>query len=172
MGRGLKFLFFGFIAFIAFLLTYFFLAEEPVMGKIEDTNGFGDKSLTTITEENILMQDITYMGLEETKKENGDVVFSGEDFNGVYRVILVNNIFRGDFSIPVLDFEVTGGNFSMAFIHNNKIVEYVDPADEHLLELKDVSGYISLVIAGESANFEFTLPGELYDDYKVILVRR
>lgn len=133
---------------------------------IEDTNGADNYALQSITDEDIISLGTGSMGVgTKTNKISGMTEIYSEKFTGVYEVLYTNLLGKSDFLINIHAFEINGGNFKMVVVHNDEIVATLTPenADEYLLE--DVSGKVSLVIAGESADFSFKMSNFDYDSF-------
>ena len=133
---------------------------------IEDTNGAEDVSLQTITDEDIINMSTGSIGGPEISRSvlTGDTVeFSAEKFTGVYEILYDNYILPSDFVLDLTAYEIYGGNFKMVVVHNDEIVAVLEPDlfVEYLLE--DVTGTVSLRIAGESASFSFSMSEMEYD---------
>lgn len=135
---------------------YSFLTSD--LKHIEDTNGPDDYTLTTITDENIIKQDMGALNINKsTGLLNDGVTFKSNKFTGVYRVFTTNFLFGSDFQMDLAGFWVNGGNFKMAIVNNDEIIAVVEPGMFAEVLLHDLKGSFSLIIAGESADFEFTL---------------
>ncbi|MBQ7875552.1 MAG: hypothetical protein IJ306_10455 [Oscillospiraceae bacterium] len=147
----------GVIAGIIVLVLFIFDDFEH----IEDTNGPDDYSLTTITDENIINLDMGSLGGPRKHKELfSNTTYSAEKFSGVCE-IYGENIVANRMEFYVNHAEVNAGNFRIVIVVDDEIVH--DFTLNELTQsyvLEDVSGYVALRIAGESADFEF--------DYDVI----
>jgi len=139
---------------------------------IEDTNGPDDPTLTTITDENITKLDmgalnpiqISASGLTVGNLNVSNFTrFSSENFTGVYEVLYDNFILPSDFMLSLSSFTVTSGNFKMAVVHDGQIVATLEPGESVEYLLRDVTGTVSLRIAGESAAYEFFMAPHDYD---------
>lgn len=144
------------IALIVIAVPWFLSSD---LEHIEDTNGPDDYSLTTITDKDIIDCD---MGSLNHKKEtqplfNDGITFSSDKFTGVEEIFVINYIGKSDFMLNVTSFEVTGGNFKMAVVHNGEIVATIEPDMFAECSLEDIKGTVALRIAGESAKFSFFL---------------
>ena len=137
------------------------------IGPIEDINGPDDYSLNTITEENIIERDIAATGFKKSDGFFSDgITFSADAFSGVSEIMCTTMLFDSDFSLDVTNFEINSGNFMIAVVNDGEIVAVIDPENPSC-DLKDVNGALSLVIAGESADFSFYLPGWFCDIYGI-----
>ena len=133
--------------------------------KIEDTNGPDNFALHTITDQNILLRDLRSAGsgIKTSGLLSKTVEFSSKDFSGVVEILWTDMI-AGDFVLDLLEYEVTGGNFRMVVIHEDKIIADIEPGTTQIL-LEDVKGHISLRIAGESAAYRFTMSEVEYNTF-------
>ena len=145
---------------------YSFLTGD--LEHIADTNGPDNYALTTITDENIINQDIGALNVKKsTGLLNDGITFSSELFTGVYRVFQTNFLFDSDFQMDLAGFYVNSGNFKMVVVHNGEIIATVEPGLFATCELSDLNGSFELVIAGESADFEFTLDRLFCEQYDI-----
>ena len=136
-------------------------------GPIEDTNGPDDYSLNTITNENIIKRDIGSLGFKKSDSFFKDgITFSADAFSGVCEIMHTYMLFDSDFALDVSHFEINSGNFMIAVVNNDEIVAVIDPENPSC-DLTDINGDVSLVIAGESAEFTFYLPGWFCDIYGI-----
>ncbi len=123
---------------------------------IEDTNGADNYNLQTITDANIINRDIGAMGLNtSTDSITNTTSYSSKKFTGVEE-IYGENITTNRMEFNINHAQVTEGNFKIALLVNDKIVHEFklnELMQTHVIE--NVSGYVSLRIAGESANFMF-----------------
>ena len=133
---------------------------------IEDINGAEITGLNTITDANIINQDLGALGVCVTRNNITNMVeISSKKFSGVYEVLYANLIGKSDFYVNLYDMHINGGNFKMVVVHDGKIVATLTPenCDEYILE--DISGTVSLVIAGECADFSFKMTQFDYDEF-------
>ena len=151
---------------VVVICGYSFLTSD--LKHIEDTNGPDDYTLTTITDENIIKQDMGALNVSKsTGLLNDGVTFKSDKFTGVYRVFQTNFFFDSDFLMDVAGFWVNGGNFKMCIVNDEKIIATVEPGMFATCELSDLNGSFELVIAGESADFEFTLDRVFCEQYGI-----
>lgn len=151
---------------VVVICGYSFLNSD--LKHIEDTNGPEDYTLTTITDENIIKQDMGALNVSKsTGLLNDGVTFKSDKFSGVYRVFQTNFFFDSDFLMDVAGFWVNSGNFRMCIINDGKIIATVEPGMFATCELSDLNGSFELVIAGESADFEFTLDRLFCEQYGI-----
>lgn len=145
---------------------YLFLTSD--LEHIEDTNGPDNYALTTITDENITKQDMGALNINKsTGLLNDGVTLKSDKFTGVYRVFTTNFLFGSDFQMDLAGFWVNGGNFKMAIVNNDEIIATVEPGMFAEVLLHDLNGSFSLVIAGESADFEFSLDRLFCEQYGI-----
>lgn len=146
--------------------AYFFLIDS--MEHIEDANGPDNYALAVITDENIIKQD---MGALNVKKSTGllndGITFSSKKFSGVHRVFVTNFFLNSDFHMELAGFWVNDGNFRMCIVNEGKIIADVEPGMFPEVLLHDLNGSFELVIAGESADFEFTLDRWFCEQYGI-----
>ena len=132
---------------------------------IEDTNGDGDRSLTMITDQDIIERKMGSMGLRKsTNNLNNTICFSSNKFTGVYEIMWTNVIFSSGLRIDWMNYEVNAGNFKMVVLVDGQIAAVAEPGVD-CVELGEVKGDVSLVIAGESANFSFEMFQSEYNSY-------
>ena len=159
---------FGIIAVVVFVavFAYFFLGSN--LEPIEDINGPDNYELAVITDENIIKQDMGAMNVsKKTGLLNSGITFSSKNFNGVYRVFQTNFFLDSDFYLDLAGFWVKGGNFRMCIVNEGKIIADVEPDMFAECKLSDLNGSFELVIAGESAEFEFTLDRLFCEQYGI-----
>ncbi|MBR5203344.1 MAG: hypothetical protein IKW45_08770 [Clostridia bacterium] len=151
------------IVVLAVILGFVFFGGAE---HIEDINGVEITSLNTITDANIIKQDLGALGVGVSRNNITNMVeVSSKKFSGVYEVLYANLIGKSDFYFNLYDMHINGGNFKMVVVHNDNIVATITPenCDEYLLE--DVNGTVSLVIAGECADFSFKISQFDYDNF-------
>lgn len=144
---------------IVIVCAFSFLNSD--LEHIEDTNGEDNYKLQKITDYNIIDRDIGALGLNTTKNAITNVTtYSSEKFTGVEE-IYGNNIWGNRFEITINHARVDSGNFKIVLLEDDKIVhEFKLNELTQTYVLENPSGYISLRIAGESADFQL--------DYSVI----
>ena len=89
---------------------------------------------------------------------------SSSQFTGVYEVLWTDVLFTTGFQIRLMDFQVNAGNFKMVALVDGRIAAVVEPGME-TIDLGEVRGNVSLVIAGESADFSFRMSEMEYNNY-------
>lgn len=153
--------------FFALLLAALLLLSctACTSAKIEDTNGPDNFELNTITDQNILKLDLPSSG--HGYKTGGllakTIEFSSKDFSGVVEILWTDMI-AGTFVLDFIEYNVTGGNFRMVIVNNDRIVDEIAPGTTRV-ELSDLEGYVSLRIAGESAAYSFSMFQSEYDTF-------
>lgn len=148
---------FGIIIAIAVVAVAIFMFMGNGMEHIEDTNGAENFALQTITDENIINKDIGAIGGPNMSTDNisNTTTYSSKKFTGVAEIYGVD-ITTTSMDITVNHASVTEGNFKLVLLVDDKIVhEFKLNELSQTYTLEKPSGYVSLVIAGESANFEF-----------------
>lgn len=123
---------------------------------IEDTNGDDNYNLQTITDSNIINRDIGAMGLKISNSTiTNTTSYSSEKFTGVEE-IYGENIVANRMEFNINHASVTEGNFKIVLLVDDEIVhEFKLNELMQTYVLENPSGYVSLRIAGESANFMF-----------------
>ncbi len=133
---------------------------------IEDTNGEENFELQTITDEDIAKIEMGSLNVTtSTNSITNMTEISSSKFTGVYEVLYTNLIGKSDFLLNIYDFQINGGNFKMVVVHNGKIIHTLTPENSEEYLLEDVNGTVSLVIAGESADFSFEMAKFEYDSF-------
>ncbi len=148
---------FGIIIAIAVAAVAIFMFMGNGMEHIEDTNGAENFALQTITDENIINKDIGAIGGPNMSTDNisNTTTYSSKKFTGVAEIYGVD-ITTTSMDITVNHASVTEGNFKLVLLVDDEIVhEFKLNELSQTYTLEKPSGYVSLVIAGESANFEF-----------------
>lgn len=123
---------------------------------IEDTNGADNYSLQSITDDNIIKMDLGALNLKEsTGSISNTTTYSSNKFTGVSE-IYGENIIGNRLEITINHARVDSGNFKIVLLEDDKIVhEFKLNELTQTYVLENPSGYISLRIAGESADFMF-----------------
>ena len=146
-------------------VAYSFLGQNALV--IADTNGSADSSLAVLTEADILSRGKgTVVSGPKTKESTGNlfgldfssgIKYYSDDFSGVYVIAEWNYLAKSDAVFTLYDFQVTGGNFRMCFVSETEILATIQPGDQCEFRMDDLPrGSYALVVAGESAAFEFT----------------
>lgn len=133
---------------------------------IEDTNGADNFALQTITDEDIAKIEMGALNVStSTNTVTNMTEISSKKFTGVYEVLYINLLGKSDFLLDLYDFKVNGGNFKMAVVHDGKIVKTITEENYEETLIEDINGTVSLVIAGESADFSFKMTSFDYDSF-------
>lgn len=152
---------------LTLLLTLTLILSLTACGsaKIEDINGPDNIALNTITDQNIVKLDLPSAGnsIKTSGLLSKTVEFSSKDFSGVVEILWTDMI-AGSFVVDLMDYAVTGGNFRMVVINNDKIIADIEPGTTQIL-LDHVEGHVSLRIAGESAAYSFSMTQHEYDTF-------
>ena len=130
----------------------------------EDTNGSEDYRLTQITDENITKLELGASNYsqkpasDESDNLSKMTEFKSDNFNGVaeiYRTCLVG---KSDLTIDVSNLQVSSGNYALCVVQDGKIIHQF-PVNEMMqtYELRDTNGQISIIMAGESADFYMSI---------------
>ena len=133
---------------------------------IEDTNGAENFELQTITDEDIAK--IEMGSLNVTTKSNtitNMTEISSKKFTGVYEVLYTNLLGKSDFVLELYELEINGGNFKMAIVQDGEIVKVLTEENYENTVFDDINGTVSLVIAGESADFSFKMSSFDYESF-------
>lgn len=130
----------------------------------EDTNGYTNFELTQITDENIINKDIGSTDFEKISSDGDSedmttlTEFKSEDFNGVAEIYSAHMDGSSDLIIDVKLLEVYEGNFQLYVVHNGEIVyDFVINEMYETCEFGSIEGDVSVVMAGESANFQLAI---------------
>lgn len=131
-----------------------FLSDD--LEHIEDTNGAENFELQTITDANIINMDISALNYKESAGIiTNTTTYSSDKFTGVAEIYGINLV-GNRFVITVNHARVDSGNFKIVLLEDDEIVhEFKLNELTQTFTLENPSGYISLRIAGESADFQF-----------------
>lgn len=133
---------------------------------IEDTNGAENFELQTITDEDIAKIEMGSLNVTtSTDNITNMTEISSKKFTGVYEVLYTNLLGKSDFVLELYELEVNSGNFKMVIVHDGKIVKVLTEENYEETVLDDINGTVSLVIAGESADFSFKMPSIDYESF-------
>ena len=143
---------FAVVLFIAVAAVWMLTSDVK---HIEDVNGAENYSLQTITDQNIINRDVGALGMSKTESALTNVTtYSSDKFTGVEE-IFGENIWGNRFEITVNHARVDSGNFRIVLLEDDTIVhEFKLNELTQTYVLENPSGYISLRIAGESADFK------------------
>ena len=152
----LKKLFFG-IGVVVFLVVFAIWMFSSDLKHIEDTNGADNYNLQQITEYNIINMDIGALNLTESNELfNNLPTYKSDKYTGVSEIYMTN-IWGNRFDITLYNLRVKSGNFKVVLLHNDEIVhEFKLNELSESYTLENPNGTVSLRIAGESADFEFS----------------
>ncbi len=158
------------VAIIVFLATMNWDLEH-----IEDTNGPDNYRLTTITDRDIIEQEMGALrpyGNREALVGDGIVIGSNK-FTGVAELFYNNYFGNSDVVLDLSSFCVKEGNFELAVIHDGEIIEKFIPDEFGTIDanifLEDINGHVSIVIAGESADYSFTMSAVDYEEWESLM---
>lgn len=146
----------GIFAVVLIIVCFNWFQSDNVE-HIEDTNGDDNYALQEITDENIINLDTGAIGgpNEESDNLTNTTTYSAKNFTGTAE-IYGENITTNRFEITVDFAKVEAGNFRMVLLVDDEIVhDFTLNELTQTYVLEDVSGYVSLRIAGESAAFTF-----------------
>ena len=139
---------------------------------IEDANGAEDTSIAAITDQEII--DMSTGALGGPNRATGGfevggirissgVKFSAKKYTGVSEILYDNYILPSDFDLIITTFVVDEGNCELVVVHEDEIVQRLEPGDSVHIRLEDITGYVSLRLVGESAAFTFVMDELEYD---------
>lgn len=150
-----------FVAIVVFAVVAVFWFMDSDIKHIEDTNGEDNYKLQTISDSEIINMSVGAKGLKKsTGRISNTTTYSSNKFTGVEQIYMTN-IVANRMEFNVNHVRVDSGNFKMVLVVNDKIVhEFKLNELMQTYVLEDVKGTVSLMIAGESADFQF--------DYTVI----
>ena len=165
MFRTLKKTLWGLFAIVMVVVgVIWFLRSD--LEHIEDTNGSDQTRLATITQEDIAEMEMGCINVQKSTSALSDSIeFSSEKFTGVYEVCYNNYVLPSDFVLNLTNFTVDSGNFEMWIVVNDEVYAMLTPGMFVEYCLEDVTGYVSLRIAGESAAFSFSMLEQDYDQF-------
>lgn len=144
-----------FIVVVVFLVVFAVWMFSSDLEHIEDTNG-ATFQLQQITDSNIINMDIGALNVSKTKTPLSETEYSSDKFTGVYD-IFTTDIVGNRFDVTLFNTVVNSGNFKVVLIHNDEIVhEFRLNELMQTYTLENPHGAVSLRIAGESADFEFS----------------
>lgn len=144
-----------FAVVLVVVCVFWFMGDD--LEHIEDTNGADNYALQKITDANIIERDLGALGgpNEETDNITNTTTYSAKKFTGVAE-IYGENLTANRITITVNHAKVTEGNFRLVLVVDDEIVhDFTLNELTQTYVLEDVSGYVSLRVAGESANFMF-----------------
>ena len=134
---------------------------------IEDTNGPENFKLQKITDEDIAKIEMGSLNVSVSNNAVTNMTkISSKKFTGVYEVLYTNLLGKSDFFLNIYDLNVNAGNFKIAVVHNGKIIKTLTEENYEETLIEDINGTVSLVIAGESADFSFSITTFDYDSFQ------
>ncbi|MBE6751623.1 MAG: hypothetical protein E7556_03745 [Ruminococcaceae bacterium] len=142
-----------FAIFVVALIMFF-----PNLGnskEYKDTNGEDNYSLCKITDEDIIEgMDSSTLNIVTFDEVKNEYWYLGKLFNGSTTLGTANPLTSSD-TIEIQKFSVTKGNARLLILADDKIVhDFIPNESGQNFSLNNLEGEISLVVAGESANFE------------------
>ncbi len=154
--RGIKKILTG-IGVAVFIAVFAIWMLQSDLEHIEDTNGADNYALQQITDSNIINMDIGALNLVEAKELfNNLPTFRSDKYTGVSEIYL-DNLIANRFEITLYNTTVRSGNFRIVLVYNDEIVhEFKLNELMQTYTLENPKGTVSLRIAGESADFEFS----------------
>ena len=154
------------IVLIGIVVTVCMLVFGETMEHIEDTNGPDNFSLATITEADVIKNEMNCAGAPDTTKKNfsiagiqlsNSIKYESKKFSGIYDVVTEYS-FGGTIDFTLYDFQVTGGNLQVYVVAGDQIIGTLEPGQEVRFTYELTEGaQVRLVLAGESAAFCFTV---------------
>ena len=143
------------IGVVLFLAVFAVMMLTSNVKHIEDINGADNYSLHTITDRNIINRDVGAIGMSTKESAFSNITtYYSKKFTGVEEIYGAN-IWGNRFEITVNHARVDSGNFKIVLLEDNRIVhEFALNELTQTYVLENPSGYISLRIAGESADFQ------------------
>ena len=145
------------IGVLVFIAVFAIWMLQSDLEHIEDTNGADNYALQQITDSNIINMDIGALNLVEAKELfNNLPTFRSDKYTGVSEIYL-DNLIANRFEITLYNTTVRSGNFRIVLVYNDEIVhEFKLNELMQTYTLENPKGTVSLRIAGESADFEFS----------------
>lgn len=143
------------IVFVVVFCVMVFSGDK--LEHIEDKNGPDNYNLQQITDYNIINMDMGAKNLsEKTSALSSLPEYSSKKFTGVAE-IYTTNVWGNRLDITLYNLWVESGNFRVVLVHNDEIVhEFKLNELSQTYTLEKPNGTVSLRIAGESADFEFS----------------
>ena len=168
MDEKTKKILWGAFAVVFVIVFAVWMIASPRPNHIEDTNGADNYALQTITEADVVANEMNSRGSVSKSEahlslEYFDISsgyrYSSRKFTGVQRLYACT-IFKGsDVHVYLDDFRINSGNFAFYIVLDGEVVGEIKPSDdgisEFLLENIDKTSSLEYFIAGESADFEF-----------------
>lgn len=139
------------VCFIILIVLWFY---DPEFEHIEDTNGIDNYSLNTITDRDIIK--LNCGPLYETDNDNtiNDSKLSLIKFSGVMEIYGEDHT-NENLQIDLMNLKITEGNLQVVLLVDNEIIHKFKSNElNQSFKLDEISGFVAIRIAGESANFE------------------
>lgn len=140
---------------------------------IEDHNGDRNSAIATIAESDIIDYDSARskgMSCSKTDAEIagwqlGGVKFSSKKFSGVEPLLRTDIIFSTGFYLNIYNYKVKSGNFRLYVLNEGQIIDELEPSEEFEHYYENIKGEFVVVAVGESADFQFEMTTEEYNEY-------
>jgi len=121
----------------------------------QDTNGPSDYSLQTLTEEDIIRGAKTSKILSSSITLNNKTVCKAKTMSGVEELYKTN--LKNETLCLTISSEITKGNARLVIVFNDEIIhDFALHMSDQIFTLEDVTGTVSLKLAGESTGYEIT----------------
>ncbi len=153
MSKKLKYIIYSVLSVCLIILVVLWF-YDPKFEHIEDTNGINNYSLNIITDRNIIK--LNSGPLYETDNDNttNDSKLSLIKFSGVME-IHGKEYNNESLQIDLKNLKIIEGNLQAVLLVDNKIIHKFNPNESNQsFKVDNISGYVALRIAGESAKFE------------------
>ena len=145
----------AFAVIIAVVVVFVFFGGDSIKEHIEDTNGADNFELQTITDKDICELKMGALNVKERSTPITATEYYSDCFSGVYE-IFHENIITNRYEITINHAAVESGNFKIVLCVDDEIVHTFTLNElMQTYVLENVSGTVSLRIAGESACFSF-----------------
>ncbi len=157
------------VLLLAGIVLFWIFSSSPE--PMEDTNGPDNYNLQVIKDSMILDGDMGMTGGVSVKHDliGSGITISSKGFTGVYDVLWNNYLGKSDITLDLTNLVVNGGNFKAVLILDDQIVDVIPFNQEdpfYTFRLDDVNGYFVLRLAGESAEFKFSITELEYDRFE------
>ena len=145
--------------------------KNPAPEHIADTNGADNYELQVITEENVVNLNYGTRGGINEKRDgfnagglslSNGIKYYSKEFTGVYELYTCDILKGSSIDVTLVDFKIKSGNFKFYIVLDGKIIGEIKPDTMANFSFDEVEKLSTLqyIIAGESANFEFTTQTE------------
>ena len=139
---------------------------------IEDRNGEANTAIATITNSEIIEQEMPSRGMSRSKSDFsiggwqlGDVKFHSNKFSGIMPLLGADIMFSSNYQINLYNYQIHSGNFRLYVLLDDKIIDVLEPQEDSTYYLGDIKGYLTVVAVGESADFQFEMTHTEYNEY-------